>query len=179
MTLHYQGWTRRPVIVTVSDANTGHAVSDAAVKLAPDDDMQRFLDNTANDKKKYDDVTGPDGRAELLIWFHCGGERSRWLFFLSDKGKFSLEGAGTLHVDAQGYEPFERELFLLTDEHRRSVNDKSPVEVSVKLTVLLPVDDAATLEADSLKTTGAIKLKLESTDIQPPQILEVRHGDLP
>jgi hypothetical protein len=43
-----------------------------------------------------------------------------------------------------------------------------------KLTALLPTDDAATLEVDNLKTTGAIKLKLESSDNQPPQILEVR-----
>jgi len=47
-----------------------------------------------------------------------------------------------------------------------------------KLTALLPADDTATLEADNLKTTGAIKLKLESPDGRPPQILEVREGDL-
>jgi len=48
-----------------------------------------------------------------------------------------------------------------------------------KLTILLPVDDTVTLEADNLKTTGAIKLKLEHPDNQLPQILEVRQGDLP
>ncbi|MBN2312907.1 MAG: DUF4962 domain-containing protein [Sedimentisphaerales bacterium] len=47
-----------------------------------------------------------------------------------------------------------------------------------KLTTLLPIDDAQTLEADGLKTTGAIKLKLEFSDNQPPQILEIRQGDL-
>jgi len=46
-----------------------------------------------------------------------------------------------------------------------------------KLTALLPTDDTATLEADGLKTTGAIKLKLKSSDNQPPQILEVKLGD--
>jgi hypothetical protein len=47
-----------------------------------------------------------------------------------------------------------------------------------KFTALLPTDDNATLDADDLKTTGAIKLKLEHTAAQPPQILEVRQGDL-
>jgi hypothetical protein len=46
-----------------------------------------------------------------------------------------------------------------------------------KFTALLPMDDNATLDADDLKTTGAIKLKLEHTAAQPPQILEVRQGD--
>ncbi len=46
-----------------------------------------------------------------------------------------------------------------------------------KLTVLLPSDDAQTLEADGLTAKGTIKLKLERAD-QPPQILEVRRGDL-
>jgi len=41
-----------------------------------------------------------------------------------------------------------------------------------KLTALLPSDDAATLEAEGLKTTGAIKLKLEQS-YKPPQILDV------
>jgi hypothetical protein len=43
-----------------------------------------------------------------------------------------------------------------------------------KLTALLPTDDTTMLEADSLETTGKIKLKLESPDKQSPQILEVR-----
>ena len=47
-----------------------------------------------------------------------------------------------------------------------------------KFTALLPTDDNATLDADDLKTTGAIKLKLEHAGTQPPQILEVRQGDL-
>jgi len=47
-----------------------------------------------------------------------------------------------------------------------------------KLTALLPTDDTATLEAKGLKSTGAIKLKLECKD-ESPQILEVREGDLP
>ncbi len=42
-----------------------------------------------------------------------------------------------------------------------------------ELTALLPTDDTATLEADGMTTTGAIKLKLERPG-QPPQILEVR-----
>ncbi len=46
------------------------------------------------------------------------------------------------------------------------------------LTALLPTDDTSTLEADGLKTTGAIKVKLEQTDARSPQILEVREGDL-
>ena len=46
-----------------------------------------------------------------------------------------------------------------------------------KLTALLPTDDTATLEANGLKTTGAIKLKLEQPD-KPPQILEVQQGIL-
>jgi len=47
-----------------------------------------------------------------------------------------------------------------------------------KFTALLPTDDNATLDADDPKTTGAIKLKLEHTGVQTPQILEVRQGHL-
>jgi hypothetical protein len=47
-----------------------------------------------------------------------------------------------------------------------------------KLTALLPVDDTTALEVDDLKTTGKIKLRLEGSDNQPPQTLEVRQGDL-
>ena len=47
------------------------------------------------------------------------------------------------------------------------------------LTALLPADDTATLEVDNLKTTGAIKLKLESSGGEPSKILEVHQGDLP
>jgi hypothetical protein len=43
------------------------------------------------------------------------------------------------------------------------------------LTALLPTDDTTTLEADTLKTTGAIKLKLESPN-QDAQIIEVRRN---
>jgi len=39
------------------------------VRLTPDDDMHHFLVNMANDKKKYAEITDPDGTAELLIWF--------------------------------------------------------------------------------------------------------------
>jgi len=46
-----------------------------------------------------------------------------------------------------------------------------------KLTALLPTDNTATLEVDDLKTTGAIKLKLEQQN-KPPQILEIREGEL-
>jgi hypothetical protein len=49
--------------------------------------------------------------------------------------------------------------------------------IDQKLTVLLPADDTPTLEANNLKITSAIKLRLESSDNQPPQILEVKHGD--
>lgn len=41
---------------------------------------------------------------------------------------------------------------------------------------LLPSDDSKTLEADGLKTTGAIKVKLEGTG-QDAQVVEVREGD--
>ena len=44
------------------------------------------------------------------------------------------------------------------------------------LIALLPADDITTLESDGLKTTGKIKLRLEGSDNQPPQILEVRQG---
>jgi hypothetical protein len=48
-----------------------------------------------------------------------------------------------------------------------------------KLTALLPTDDNAVMrEPDGLTTKGAIKLKLEHPNGQPPQILEVREGDL-
>jgi hypothetical protein len=47
-----------------------------------------------------------------------------------------------------------------------------------KLTALLPTDDTVTLEANGLKTTGAIKLKLQHSSGQPPQILEIREGEL-
>jgi hypothetical protein len=43
---------------------------------------------------------------------------------------------------------------------------------------LLPTTDDVTLKADGMTTTGAIKVKLESPGGQPPQILEVRQGDL-
>lgn len=46
-----------------------------------------------------------------------------------------------------------------------------------KFTALLPTDDNAALDADDLKTTGAIKLKLERSGHLTPQILEVRKGD--
>lgn len=132
-TFNYQGRTSRPVVVTVVDVGTGKPVSSAVVKLAPDEDMQHFLDKTTSDKKKYEDITGSNGKVELLIWFPCGGKKTQWLVFPSDKGKFSLEGAGTLHVGAGGYEHFERKLSVLTSKPRRSVNDKSAVKVSVKL----------------------------------------------
>ena len=45
------------------------------------------------------------------------------------------------------------------------------------LTALLPADDTVTLEANDLKTTGIIKLKLEQQN-KPPQILEIREGEL-
>jgi len=47
-----------------------------------------------------------------------------------------------------------------------------------KLTTLLPTDDTATLEVDGLKTTGAMKLKLEQRD-KPLKILEIHQSDLP
>jgi len=48
-----------------------------------------------------------------------------------------------------------------------------------KLTALLPTDDNAVLrEPDGLTAKGAMKLKLEGPGAQPPQILEVRQGDL-
>jgi hypothetical protein len=43
-----------------------------------------------------------------------------------------------------------------------------------QFTALLPTDDTATLEADGMATTGAIKVRVERPDDQPPQILEVR-----
>ncbi|MBN2594878.1 MAG: DUF4962 domain-containing protein [Sedimentisphaerales bacterium] len=46
-----------------------------------------------------------------------------------------------------------------------------------KLIALLPTDEVITLEAGGLKTTGAIKLKLEQQN-KPPQILEIREGEL-
>ncbi len=46
-----------------------------------------------------------------------------------------------------------------------------------KLTALLPMDETKTLEAEGTTTKGAIKLKLEHSDAQPPQILEVRQGN--
>jgi hypothetical protein len=50
--------------------------------------------------------------------------------------------------------------------------------LGAELTALLPADDARTLEADGLKTTGAIKLKLEGPE-QRAQIIELRDGDAP
>jgi hypothetical protein len=46
-----------------------------------------------------------------------------------------------------------------------------------RVTALLPTDETVTLEAEGLKTTGAIKLKLEQQN-KPPQILEIREGEL-
>lgn len=48
-----------------------------------------------------------------------------------------------------------------------------------KLTALLPTDDGAELHGSSgLTAKGVIKLRLEGPGPQPPQILEVRKGDL-
>jgi len=44
------------------------------------------------------------------------------------------------------------------------------------LTALLSAEDTKTLKADDLKTTGAIKAKLERPD-QRTQVVEVREGD--
>jgi len=126
-TIYADGWLSRPVIVTVTDANTDLAVSGATVRLRASDDMQRFLETT--EEKKYEEVTGIGGTAELLVWFGFGSKRTLWF----TEGGFSLNDAGTLEVNAEGYKPLECEFALLTGEHSRSVNDKSPVEISVKL----------------------------------------------
>jgi hypothetical protein len=84
------------------------------------------------------------------------------------------------------------EFVTLYRPHR--VNDRLPDEASLeqieggylltaklsdgRFTALLPLSDDVTLRADSMTTKGAIKLKLECSDAQPPQILEVREGDL-
>jgi len=47
-----------------------------------------------------------------------------------------------------------------------------------ELTALLPTDDDATLNAFGMKSKGAIKVRLERSDGQPAQVLEVRRGDL-
>jgi hypothetical protein len=47
-----------------------------------------------------------------------------------------------------------------------------------KLTALLPADETIKLERAGIKTTSAIKLKLEQQN-KPPQILEALEGDLP
>ncbi len=123
--MHYQGWLSRPVIVTVTDADTDKAVSGAVVRLKAPDDMQEFL----ADKEKYVKVTDLSGKAELIVWFPCGGKQTLWF----DEGFFSLRGAGKLGTDAEGYEHFEQEFVSLIGEHRRSVNNESPVKVTVKL----------------------------------------------
>jgi hypothetical protein len=123
--MHYQGWLSRPVIVTVTDADTSKAVSGATVKLKAPDDMQKFLAN----KEKYEKVTDLNGKAELIVWFPCGGKQTLWFH----EGLFSLRGAGMLEVDAEGYKHFEREFVSLIGEHSRSVNNESPVKVNVKL----------------------------------------------
>ena len=123
--MHYQGWLSRPVIVTVTDADTNKAVSGAMVRLKTPDDMRKFL----ADKEKYVKVTDLNGKAEQIVWFPCGGKQTLWF----DEGSFSLSGAGTLEADAEGYEHFEREFVLLTGERIRSVNNKSPLKVTVKL----------------------------------------------
>ena len=96
---HYQGWLSRPVIVTVTDADTNKAVYGAVVRLKAPDDMQKFL----ADKEKYVKVTDLNGKAELIVWFPCGGKRNLWF----KKGSFSLSGAGSLEADAEEYEHFE------------------------------------------------------------------------
>jgi hypothetical protein len=123
--MHYQGWLSRPVIVTVTDAETSKAVSGATIKLKAPDDMQEFL----ADKEKYEKVTDINGKAELTVWFPCGGKEG--LFF--DEGLFSLRGAGRLETDAEGYEHFKQEFVSLIGEHSRSVNNKSPIKINVKL----------------------------------------------
>lgn len=123
--MHYQGWLSRSVIVTVTEADTNKAVSGATVRLKAPDDMQKFL----ADKEKYVKVTDLNGKVELIVWVPCGGKQTLWF----DEGSFSLRGAGTLGTDAEGYEHFEQEFVSLIGEHRRSVNNESPVKVTVKL----------------------------------------------
>jgi hypothetical protein len=79
------------------------------------------------------------------------------------------------------YRPHKEQDNIIGEATLRSIPGGYILSVSQsskKLTALLPTDDTATLEADGLKTTGTIKLKLEHSSGQPPQILEVREGEL-
>jgi hypothetical protein len=124
-TRYSDGWLSRPVIVTVTDADTSKAVSGATVRLKAPDYMQKVL----ADKEKYEKVTDADGKAELIVWFGFGSSQTLWF----KKGSFGLNGAGTLEADAKGYRHFEQEFVSLTGERSRSVNNESPVKVTVKL----------------------------------------------
>ena len=129
------GYLKRTVIVTVTDSKTAELIPGASLRIVATDYMQRFIerkqqirDNT-EDEQKYEQVTNINGQAELLIWFCCGF-KSTYGF---KKGSFVLTGAGKVQVEAEGYEKFESELSVLAGEDRRSVNNKSPIEVYVKL----------------------------------------------
>ena len=129
------GYLKRTVIVTVTDAKTAKVISGADVKIAASDHMQRFIErkqqirDNAEDEQKYEQVTDINGQAELLIWFSCGYKST----FGFKKGSFGIRGAGKVQVNTEGYETFESELSVLAGEDHRSVNNKSPIEVSVKL----------------------------------------------
>ena len=129
------GHLKRIVIFTVTDAKTTKVIPGADVRIAVPEHVQRLIEkkkqirDNAEDEQKYEQVTGINGQAELLIWFGFGYKST----FGFKKGSFGLIGAGKVQVDTEGYETFESELSELAGEDHRSVNNKSPIEVHVKL----------------------------------------------
>jgi hypothetical protein len=136
--LYADGYLRRPVVVTVLNEDTSDYISGAEVKIIATEQKQQFIENLQKIRPesikdlKYEQKTNKDGRAELLVFFGFG-YRER---FGIKEGGYDLKGAGAVQVNAEGYEPFESDLATLSGEDGRSVNDKSPIKVSIKLTPL-------------------------------------------
>ena len=131
--LYADGWLKRQVIITIVDANTLEIISDTRIKVTEPNYMQTILDNDRIKKeKKYNGITDSKGVAELFLYF-AFSSKTRWGI---TTGSFSLK-AGTVHVQKEGYEPFESEFSQLVDETQRSVNNKSSIKICIKLKPLL------------------------------------------
>ena len=128
-TLYADGWLKRPVIVTVIDESTSKAIKGADVKIMEPESLRTLFENPKIEKK-YEQITDANGIAELLIWFGFSSETK----FGNEKGSYTLSRSGLFQVTAEGYKPFDSTLSLLSDRISRSVKDKSPVRVFVKLT---------------------------------------------
>ncbi len=133
--LYADGYLDRPVIITVLNEDTSKIISGAEVKIIATEQRQQLIENwriihpEPVKNLNYEQKTNKDGQAELLVLFGFG-YRER---FGIKEGGYGLKDAGTVQVIANGYEPFESDLAIITGEAMRSVDDKSPIKVSIKL----------------------------------------------